>query len=66
MSAEPIKEVIKLWETKKITEVQIIGKLLIWFLNLYTEQVRLKAQLSRLEKRLAKVETRPDKPDQTQ
>ena len=58
MSAEPIKDVIKLWETKKITEVQVIGKLLVWFLNLYTEQLQLKAQVSRLERRLAKVEAR--------
>ena len=62
MSAEPIKEVIKLWQTKKITEVQVIGKLLVWFLNLYSEQLRLKAQVSRLERRLAKVEAGPDKP----
>ncbi len=63
MSAEPIEDVIKLWQTKKITEVQVIGKILVWFLDLYTEQVRLKARLARLEARLDKVEARPGKPD---
>ncbi len=62
MSVEPIKDVISLWRQKKITEVQVIGKILLWYLNLYTEHLQLKAQISRLESRLAKVEAKSGQP----
>ena len=64
MSAEPIERIIKLWETEQITQVQAMGKILVWCLALYTEHLELTDQLSKMEIRLAKLESTSNNDEQ--
>ena len=59
MSAEPIERILKLWETEQITQVQVMGKMLVWCLALYKEHIELTNRLSEMEKRLAQLEAKP-------
>ena len=60
MSAEPIERILKLWETKQITQVQAMGKILVWCSMLNEKQLELTDQLSEMERRLAKLEAKPN------
>ena len=58
MSAEPIERIIKLWETERITQIQVIGKILVWLLHVYTENSRLHIKVAKMETRLAQLEAK--------
>ena len=49
MSAEPIERILKLWETKQITQVQAMGKILVWCSMLNEKHLELTEQLSEME-----------------
>jgi hypothetical protein len=44
MSVESIEQVIKRWETGEITPEQVIGKILLWLLELYRRMLKLEAK----------------------
>jgi ribosome-binding protein aMBF1 (putative translation factor) len=44
MSVESIEQVIKRWETGEITPEQVIGKILLWLLELYRRLLKLEAK----------------------
>jgi hypothetical protein len=44
MSVESIEQVIKRWETGEITPEQVIGKILLWLLELYRQLLKLEAR----------------------
>ena len=60
MSVEPIEKVMKLWQSQQITEEQVIGKVLVWYHNLYIEHLKLQAELSKVNTRLAQLEAKPN------
>jgi hypothetical protein len=44
MSVESIEKVIRGWETGEITPEQVIGKILLWLLELYRRLLKLEAK----------------------
>jgi hypothetical protein len=44
MSVESIEQVIKRWETGEITPEQVIGKILLWLLELNRRLLKLEAR----------------------
>lgn len=51
MSVEPLKKVIELWETKRITVEQVIGKILVWLWQLEARVLKLEATRRRPDDR---------------
>jgi hypothetical protein len=43
MTVEPIDRVIKLWEARRITSEQVIGKILLWLQQLHQRLLKLEA-----------------------